>query len=96
MSVCVACYKEGKCNGLCGRPKTRAKPRRAAVKRAMIERGAEPYIHLRCGHLTTREAQLAFSAWKPKGKDHYCEQCGHWMEKLPKPKPEPLPEEPLF
>jgi len=55
--------------------------------RAAIEKEQARYIKLVCGDLTTREVQLAYSFWRPRGRvKYFCEKCGKWAYVMPKPK----------
>jgi len=62
----------------------------------MREKHMTPYIRMKCGHLTTREEIESNSAWQAKRGRYYCCNCGKWVDKMPEPKPERLPDEPLF
>ncbi len=67
--------------------------------RAAIEKEHARYITLVCEHKTTREVQLAYSVWRPKGRvKYYCEKCGAWRAIKPKAKAAPQKgnQEPLF
>ena len=60
---------------------SRSKPRRAVA--ATYPRDVRTvYVHLACGHTTTKEAQVFFSVWKPKDDEKlpqlYCETCHGW------------------
>jgi hypothetical protein len=69
-----------------------------AARRAVIEKSLAGYVLLMCGHRTTNESIEAYSVWAPKGRPvkHYCEKCGKWVAKKPKPKPIVYPDTPLF
>lgn len=70
-----------------------------AAVRAAIEKEYARYIPLKCGHYVTREADLAYSVWRPKGRPikHFCETCGKWVQGKPKVKPvQGNQQEPLF
>jgi hypothetical protein len=54
------------------------------------------YMTIKCGHRTTPEDQAVWAAWKPRGRVYYCDKCKKWLPQQPKPKPAPLPDEPLF
>jgi hypothetical protein len=69
-----------------------------AARRAVIEKSLTGYVLLACDHWTTNQEIEAYSFWAPKGRPvkHYCEKCGKWVPKKPKPKPIVYPDEPLF
>lgn len=55
------------------------------------------YVWLVCGHPTTPESIEATALWRPKkSRKLYCEICGKWIRKQPKPPKFEYPEEPLF
>jgi len=83
--VCKGCREAGTCPkgevpASAYAPLPRSQPRRAAVQ-ATYPRDVRPvYVHLACGHLTTKEAQVFFSVWRGKGSaDLYCETCHAWV-----------------
>lgn len=66
------------------------------AREAAIEKAKSSYIELVCGHLTTWEADEAYSQWRPKRGLHFCETCGAWHSRLQKAKPNPMPGVPMF
>jgi hypothetical protein len=69
-----------------------------AARRAIIEKSLSGYVLLNCDHWTTNEDIEAYSVWAPRGRPvkHFCEECGKWQPRKPKPKPIEYPPEPLF
>jgi hypothetical protein len=67
-----------------------------ATRNAAIEKSLAAYFRLACGHLTVREEQERLSVFRPDRGKFWCEKCSRWLKLLPKNKPEPLPDEPLF
>lgn len=95
--TCIACYTHGQCTGVCGKNDTpHSEATRRAVQKAMTEKILSGYIRLSCGDLTTYEAQAHYSAFRPKGKDYFCEIHGHWVMRKPEESVKPLPDQPEF
>jgi len=73
------------------------RPRGSALSKAQeaaIEAQMARYVRLSCGHLTTREVLVIYACF---GKvDTFCEVCGDWKQPADKPKPVPVPAEPMF
>jgi hypothetical protein len=72
---------------------------RIDLKKYAIEKDLAAYIHLKCGHYTTREEQEFYSVWRPQKGVYFCtgyKKCGKWVALMPKEKPQPLPDKPLF
>jgi hypothetical protein len=51
-----------------------------AARKAAIEKELAAYVHLKCGHLTTREEIDFFSVWQAKPRHYYCTKCGKWID----------------
>jgi len=54
------------------------------------------YINLKCGHLTTIEDIERYHAWQKDPHKFLCEQCGTWVEQVPRKPPAEIPDIPLF
>lgn len=74
----------------------RAIPGYDKAKEAAIEKQLSQYIVLVCGHFTTWEMDELFSFGRPARNKMWCEKCGKWKVKKPRPKTRELPSEPLF
>lgn len=53
------------------------------------------YVPLVCGHTTTTETIMLTRQYARQRKC-YCEMCGRWVDRVPKPRRKPLPDQPLF
>jgi len=53
---------------------------RKIARAKAIERELASYVHLKCGHLTTREEIEFFQVWQTKPHHYYCENCGKWID----------------
>lgn len=67
------------------------------VRELMIEKERARYIPLMCGHSTDYDTIVLYAHAAPKDKTkEYCETCGKWVKKTPKPKKPEYPDVPLF
>lgn len=66
-----------------------------AAQRIVRAKYGDSYIPLTCGHFTTPSGQVTYSAYAVKGR-YYCETCGSWKAKQPKPERPVYPDEPPF
>ena len=78
--------------------KTRPRPSRARiiVRNVAREKELAAYMHLSCGHWTTREEQEFRSVWKPRKGVWYCPECEEWLILWKPPEKKPLTEVPPF
>lgn len=67
-----------------------------SLRERMIDLARTPTIHMVCGHTTDYDVQLRHSHARPKSGKLYCEICGRWVHEKKRPKPPPLPDEPMF
>lgn len=86
--VCLLCLDAGKCDKIWARNPVSvahwSSSKSHRVIRAAIEAEERRYWELPCGHYTHHQEQELYSAWKPKGKDWFCDRCGHWVAKPPR------------
>jgi transposase-like protein len=54
------------------------------------------FVQMVCEHYTTPEEIERYSHWQPKRGRYFCDKCGTWKDRKPRPKFAPIPEEPLF
>jgi len=54
------------------------------------------YIEMMCGHLSTPEEQESYRVFRPRKAVVYCDKCSQWVTRMPKAKPKPLPQDPMF
>jgi hypothetical protein len=66
------------------------------ARQAAREKGLAKYICISCGHYTDLETQQVYGFARPKRGYVWCEKCDDWLRVMPKRKPKPLPETPLF
>jgi hypothetical protein len=64
-------------------------------RQAAREKELARYIHMDCGHLTTRETQETYGLWRRRGMA-MCEQCEDW-QRITRPRKRPdYPQDPMF
>lgn len=78
------------------RPYVPHRATRAVVRQTYADTPPHGVIHLMCGTRTTLEAQLFFSAWRPKKKPHayWCEVHSKWEDATPAIEAQPQPDDP--
>lgn len=66
-----------------------------SLAEVLREKHLAPYVLLSCGDYTTRDEIEFYSLWQPKRGRYYCSRHGSWKNQQ-KPKPHPIPDEPMF
>ena len=65
-----------------------------AQQRIIRDKLGGAYIPLACEHYTTYDDQRAYVQHAPRGK-YYCDACGAWRKRRPKPR-YTVPDEPPY
>lgn len=70
------------CTGLCQRTVPASTLGHSSVPRRST-RTPTGYILLTCLHYTTPQEQLRTRPYKPRGAKCWCEDCSHWVKRVP-------------
>jgi hypothetical protein len=70
--------------------------RQRALVMAAVEVDRARTWKMQCGHTTDYDVQLAYSAFRPKGKDDFCEEHGKWYKRVKVSRSTAVPPTPEF
>ena len=69
--------------------------RQRAATRIVRDKFGDNYIEMTCSHFTTPSAQQMYKQHATRGR-YFCESCGSWKDRKPKPARPVYPDEPPF